>query len=611
VENQNKKRLKAKDFIIMAVYIFIAAFIAFTYLGGTEVPVTSVDGREEWNIKIIDIDTGDFRAEYIWTYIGIGRAVISVDCLDSEGGSRVSRETIDVSYGNMYRWETFKLEKGSTRYIRLRVVSYAEIFEVTLSDSDGVKCPITILDCTEGAEVYLDEQALVPDNPSLLNGMYFDELYHARTALEFIRGDEAYETTHPPLGKIIISWGIKLFGMNPFGWRFMDALFSVLLIPLFYYFLFRICKSTAWSTAGTALFVIDGMRIVMGRIATLDTFSTFFVTAAFLFMYIFSENMLNGTRWYKWAIPLAISGIIWGIACAVKWTGIYAGAGLFVVFVYTVIRWIFDYSDELNKRIVIDKKVLIRIGSLFTICLIFFIAIPFITYLASYIPFKRGLDSEGSTATLLQVMWDNQKLMYSYHSELTAPHPYGSRWYIWLFNGKPVYFYLGEDFLAPAITAKIFAFGNYVVWIIGFIILVMSFSKCIAEAARTKVNNAYYPEGYKKKRRKFLFLLIFYLSMLVPWLFISRVAFMYHYYGCIPPLIAITVLFLKDNWNKGKIPYKSGSHVYKLPIVCSDGSLLMGRVYTVIFFIAAIVAFLLCYPLYTGIPVNWPIFYPF
>lgn len=41
-----------------------------------------------------------------------------------------------------------------------------------------------------------------------LNSSYFDEIYHARTALEHIENIYPYEITHPPLGKLIIGIGI-------------------------------------------------------------------------------------------------------------------------------------------------------------------------------------------------------------------------------------------------------------------------------------------------------------------------------------------------------------------------------------------------------------------
>lgn len=42
--------------------------------------------------------------------------------------------------------------------------------------------------------------------------MYFDEIYHARTAGEYLQGRDAYEFTHPPLGKELMALSVKAFG---------------------------------------------------------------------------------------------------------------------------------------------------------------------------------------------------------------------------------------------------------------------------------------------------------------------------------------------------------------------------------------------------------------
>ena len=76
------------------------------------------------------------------------------------------------------------------------------------------------------AQALFDEADTVPENRTYMYGMYFDELYHARTAYEHLHGIKPYENSHPPLGKIFIMLGIAVFGMNAFGWRVVGALFG-------------------------------------------------------------------------------------------------------------------------------------------------------------------------------------------------------------------------------------------------------------------------------------------------------------------------------------------------------------------------------------------------
>ena len=62
------------------------------------------------------------------------------------------------------------------------------------------------------------------------------------------------------------------------------------------------------------------MHYVQTRIATIDTYSVFFILLMYLFMYLWlTEDKL-------WA--LALCGVSFGLGAAAKWTSIYAGAGL-------------------------------------------------------------------------------------------------------------------------------------------------------------------------------------------------------------------------------------------------------------------------------------------
>lgn len=156
-----------------------------------------------------------------------------------------------------------------------------------------------------------------------MNSTYFDEIYHARTAYEHILGLEPYENTHPTLGKLIISVGIRIFGMNPFGWRFMGTLFGVLMLPALYHFLKRLFGSTFLCTAGTVLFAFDFMHYVQTRIATIDTYAVFFIILMYDAMLVFIQHDLKTDSFKKLLPPLLLSGIFMGFGIASKWTVAY------------------------------------------------------------------------------------------------------------------------------------------------------------------------------------------------------------------------------------------------------------------------------------------------
>ena len=54
-----------------------------------------------------------------------------------------------------------------------------------------------------------------------------------------------------------MSLGILLFGMTPFGWRFMGTLFGVGMLPLLYVFLKNLFGRTSIAACGTILLAAD------------------------------------------------------------------------------------------------------------------------------------------------------------------------------------------------------------------------------------------------------------------------------------------------------------------------------------------------------------------
>ena len=148
---------------------------------------------------------------------------------------------------------------------------WVELGELALYDADGALITLRDISYTgEGASPLFDEGDTVPAMPTWYNSSHFDEIYHPRTAYEHIRGIYPYEISHPPLGKLIMSLGIQLFGLTPFGWRFMGALFGVLMVPLLYVFLKNLFGKTVVAFCGTALFAFDFMHLTQTRIATID-----------------------------------------------------------------------------------------------------------------------------------------------------------------------------------------------------------------------------------------------------------------------------------------------------------------------------------------------------
>ena len=425
---------------------------------------------------------------------------------EADGFSRLSEE-------NQQNADTYSFANDSYRYIRLTTLSdNTSLNELVLTDTNGNT--VKIRDHIGGDSLF-DEQDGYRKAITFRSGTYFDEIYHARTAYEIAHGMSNYEWTHPPLGKVFISLGVRMFGMNPFGWRIIGVLFGIGMIPFMYFFGRRLFKNRTWAAGAlTFLFTFDFMHFTQTRIATIDVYGTFFIIAMFYFMYQYSQTSFYDTKLWKTFIPLGLSAVMMGLGCASKWTAVYASAGL-AVFFFAIMGWrIFEYhlakknptgeTEGIAHKHIIEvfkKKLLLTLG----FCVIFFVFVAGTIYVASYVPFEdsakdnterfyevtdenyegfkwentfvSGLvdtlrDHSGNpVAETVGKMLNNQHAMYEYHSKLEATHPWQSSWYEWPTMIRPMYYYCQT--LRDGMKEGISAFGNPLVWWAGIPALIL------------------------------------------------------------------------------------------------------------------------------------------
>ena len=98
---------------------------------------------------------------------------------------------------------------------------------------------------------------------------------------------------HPPLGKLFIAAGMKVFGDSPLGWRIAPLIFGTIAI-LAMYWLVRSAGGGPWLALGAAsLMAVDNLSLVHGRIATLDVFVVVFMLVAAA-LYLRGHPLLAG-----------------------------------------------------------------------------------------------------------------------------------------------------------------------------------------------------------------------------------------------------------------------------------------------------------------------------
>ncbi|WP_374201983.1 dolichyl-phosphate-mannose--protein mannosyltransferase [Actinokineospora sp. PR83] len=202
----------------------------------------------------------------------------------------------------------------------------------------------------------------------------FDEKHYTPQAWQMLRNggvedNPGYElTVHPPLGKTFIALGEWLFGYSGWGWRFTAALCGTLMIILVVRIARRLTRSTLLGALAGILLIADGVSHLQSRMGMLDIFLAFLILASFACVLVdrdqvrsrlaaaADEGWVNspgtgpvarffqkvppvrwlvdgagprlGVRWWRLG-----AGVLLGLACGVKWSGMYyiAAFGLLTV----------------------------------------------------------------------------------------------------------------------------------------------------------------------------------------------------------------------------------------------------------------------------------------
>ena len=518
--------------IVLLIIILAYTIVSFYKLGNIKNSVTYVNVKDNEQLKF-EIEDGKV-IDTIMIYNANNETNLSVfytdDLLDYE--NYLFDSYIDLDYSNVFKWN--KLSINTTNTQRKYVVFESNldtttIGEIEVYDYEGNTIHLKPLG--EKEKKLLDENNLIPKEISYMNSSYFDEVYFPRTSYETLHNLKIYEYTHPPLGKLIISIPIQILGLTPFAYRCFGNIAGILMIPIIYLISKTLFKRERYALFAAAIMALDGMHFLQTRIGTVDSFLVLFSLISFLFFlkYLFINS--DGKRKNK-IISLLLSGTFWGMAVSVKWTALYYGIGMAIIYFIK-----FLYDSIINKKI--DIKLILW-------SILGFIIIPLCIYTASYIPimnnpndtiyFKSEQGEEYIYIHDVTSFINYQIAMYNYHANVNAEHPYSSNWYEW-----PAIWWLG-------IATTIFTFFYSIV----------------------------------KKDIPGILIIVMILATLLPYSFITRCMFIYHYFITLP-FVMLTIVYVISRLSR-----LSEKFDYLIPIL------------TLIF----TCFFIYFYPVYSGKPVN-------
>ena len=490
--NRKITTLNKYDMIIFILIILFCSFFSLKKIGNINAPNTFYRFENE-NIII------DLKNNYDVNKIAIynGEKESSYDIYISEDNKNYDL-VIDNKCSDVFSWDFTELNYNKKRYIKITYYDKASIGEIGIYSNNKLINNTFISNGKRMLKYLNDEQKYVPIRKSYMNSTYFDEIYFARTAYEYVYNLEIYEWTHPPLGKIIQAIPIYITKkMTPFNYRLMGCISGILLVGVMYIFGTLLFKKRKYGLMTAIIMILDTFRFAQTRMGTVDSHLVLFTTLSILFMYIFTEKKL-----IKYLI---FSGIFFGLSICIKWTGLLVGIALALIYFYTLIK-----NKLLNYKYIIY-------GTLF------FVLIPLTLYIVVFLKFDNNLYRTNTISNIIKM----NKEMYNYHSNLKEKHFFSSKWYTWPISYKPVWYHQIDT--KDNYQETISGIGNIVIWIssvIGTIYLLLIL--------------------IIKKEEKALILIICIISLWLPYAFINRIMYLYHFFPVLPIFFMSSIYFYKD-----------------------------------------------------------------
>lgn len=501
--NEQNTKLNIKDYIALGIILIAYSVISFINLGSTINPNTFLRVEKTDNIIIelknqediikMKIFNGECNAKYQLYSSTDGKKYTYINDYDGTGALSWQEERI--------------ISKG--KYIKILFLEKSSIGEIAFynNNKEIIKIEDVIYN-KKHIKSLNDEQNTIPNKISYMNSSYFDEIYFARTAYEYTQGMETYEWTHPPLGKLIQAIPIYINNyLSPFNYRLMGNISGILMIAVMYIFAKELFKKRKYAIFASLLMAFDTFHFAQTRMGTVDSHLILFILLASYFMVKYAKN--NKTFY------LLLSGIFFGLSVSVKWTGLYGGIALAIIFFTHLVK---------NKKINIKN---------FLKGTLFFVVIPLFIYSSLYLIFPNN---KLNHTTNFENIINQQKDMYNYHSKLNATHYFSSKWYTWPISYKPVWYH--QEILNNDTKETISGIGNIVIWWMGIIGFLYSLIKLI-----------------RKKDKQSFIIVVSMLSLWLPYAFIGRVMFLYHYFPVLPFMMLGIVNLFKSIEEKYKLKY--------------------------------------------------------
>lgn len=358
------------------------------------------------------------------------------------------------------------------------------------------------------------------------NEIVFDEVYFRTFASHYLNGYYFFDI-HPPLVKLLFAGIGSLFHLSVTEvatgdtvtvlLRLLPALAGAALVPLIYVILRQLHFGRRIATLGGICILLDNALLVESRFVLMDSFlllAGFGAVSAYL-----AFRKAEGRR--RWVYVIIMS-LLLGALVSTKWTGLAIVWLVGVAWLYEGVLRRWPWRRMVGEGVVAMLIVAtIYIGS----------------FMVHFALLNRSGDGDAYMSERFQTtlrgsryydarahvsFWDKfielNHEMYSAQSSLNGvTHPYASRWYSWPFMMRPVYYWQGQT-LQNGLQGNIYLLGNPVIWMAGIVSVVIALVALIMSS-----------KWLRPRRWLAVFLLAGYAINFVPFAFIDRPMFLYHY----------------------------------------------------------------------------------
>ncbi|MEX0617224.1 MAG: glycosyltransferase family 39 protein [Candidatus Woykebacteria bacterium] len=337
--------------------------------------------------------------------------------------------------------------------------------------------------------------------------VYFDEgAYYIPTARSFLAGNFEANFEHPPLAKLFMAAGIKIFGDNPWGWRIPEVLVGSLGVIFIYLLAKKMFGGRLIPTLSALFLTFEFSWFVNSRVAVPEIYVATFSLAATLFFWSFFKE--------EKARYLGLAGIFFGLSIASKWNGLFLLA--------------FGSCFYLWKKRATPLKSLPKLGLLFLIVGVVYLGSYSFYLLNHSLPDLINLHAkmfDYHTGGVFEKVEQKQEInnLVFHLTPMT-----------WLLN--PLYSYIGRQEYG-SVQAIFFMFNPALFW--GSIVLILKGAKdLVFHRTRSLVTS------------EKTFLIGAFLTFWLPWFFVPRYNFSYYLLSAIPFGILLVTKFIEENFEK-------------------------------------------------------------